>query len=269
MSEAPRRQPTSGGSGSRRRGRLTTRVTSGHTADSVLLGTRADPRDDSWRALRITAEFVEGFDALAHLPPAISVFGSARARQDDAAYGLARAFGAAAAREGFAIITGGGGGVMEAANRGCSEAGGVSVGCNIELPLEQKLNPYVDLGIDFRYFFARKMMFVRYAEAFAVFPGGFGTLDELFEALTLAQTGKIWHFPIVLFDRGYWSGLVQWMTSTALAEGRISRDDLALLQLCDDPDEAVRHITEVLGARIKDMDPSRLDHLRDYKGDAQ
>ena len=259
----------SGTSGSRRRGRLTTRVSSGHTADSALLATRADPRDDSWRALRITAEFVEGFDALAHLPPAISVFGSARARQDDTAYGLARAFGSAAARAGFAIITGGGGGVMEAANRGCSEAGGVSVGCNIELPLEQKLNPYVDLGVDFRYFFARKMMFVRYAEAFAVFPGGFGTLDELFEALTLAQTGKIWHFPIVLFDRDYWSGLVEWMTSAALAQGRVSPEDLGLLKVCDDPDEAVSHINEVLGARVKDMDPSSLDHLRGYKGDAQ
>ena len=158
---------------------------------------------------------------------------------------------------------------MEAANRGCSEAGGVSVGCNIELPLEQRLNPYVDLGIDFRYFFARKMMFVRYAEAFAVFPGGFGTLDELFEALTLAQTGKIWHFPIVLFDRRYWSGLVEWMTSTALAEGRISPEDLGLLRVCDDPDEAVGHITGVLGSRVKDLDPASLGHLHHYKGDAQ
>jgi len=269
MTEAMKRQSAARTSGPRRRGRVTTTAPGGHTADSALLATRADPRDDAWRALRITAEFVEGFDALAQLPPAISVFGSARARHDDPAYGLARAFGATAARAGFAIITGGGGGVMEAANRGCSEAGGVSVGCNIELPFEQKLNPYVGLGIDFRYFFARKMMFVRYAEAFAVFPGGFGTLDEVFEALTLAQTGKIWHFPIVLFDRAYWSGLIDWMNSTVLPQGRISPEDLALLYVCDDPDEAVRHVTNVLGARVKDMDPLSLAHLGDDKGDAQ
>lgn len=219
--------------------------------------------------MRITAEFVDGFDALAHLPPAISVFGSARARPDEPAYGLAQAFGAAAARAGFAIITGGGGGIMEAANRGCREAGGVSVGCNIELPFEQKLNAYIDLGIDFRYFFARKTMFVRYAEAFVVFPGGFGTLDELFEALTLSQTGKIWHFPIVLFDRAYWSGLLEWMDSTVLAEARISAEDIGLLHVCDDPDEAVSYITQVLDARVKGMDPSDLAHLSEYKGDAQ
>lgn len=257
------------GGPARRRGRITSTAAGGHTADSALLAIRADPRDDAWRALRITAEFVEGFDALAQLPPAISVFGSARAGPEDPAYRLARAFGAAAARAGFAIITGGGGGVMEAANRGCAEQGGVSVGCNIELPFEQKLNRYVDLGIDFRYFFARKMMFVRYAEAFAVFPGGFGTLDELFESLTLAQTGKIWHFPILLFGRDYWSGLIEWMTSTMLAQGRVSPEDLDLLLVCDDPEEGVDHITKVLEARVKDMDPSSLTHLSQYKGDAQ
>jgi uncharacterized protein (TIGR00730 family) len=228
---------------------VTTSRGDGHTADSALLATRADTAQDAWRALRITAEFVEGFDALSTLPPAISVFGSARVHAEDPAYGLARAFGAAAARAGFAIITGGGGGVMEAGNRGCTEAGGVSVGCNIELPMEQQMNPYVELGIDFRYFFARKTMFVRYAEAFAVFPGGFGTLDELFEALTLVQTGKIWHFPVVLFDRAYWSGLVDWLRSVVLDEGKISPSDLDLLYPCDDPDEAVSHILEVLARR--------------------
>ncbi len=157
---------------------------------------------------------------------------------------------------------------MEAANRGCSEAGGVSVGCNIELPYEQRLNQYVGLGIDFRYFFARKMRFVRYAEGFAVFPGGFGTMDELFEALTLAQTGKIWHFPIVLFDRSYWSGLIDWMRSTVLAEGRVSPEDLSLLHVCDDPEEAVDHIVAVLGQR-----PAGLEQGPGYRtrgtGDAQ
>ncbi len=253
----------------RRRGRVTTVLGNGHTADSALLATRADPRDDAWRALRITAEFVEGFDALAHLPPAISVFGSARVREGDRTYAAARAFGSAAARAGFAIITGGGGGVMEAANRGCSEAGGVSVGCNIELPMEQHLNPYVELGIDFRYFFARKTMFVRYAEAFAVFPGGYGTLDELFEALTLAQTGKIWHFPVVLFDRDYWSGLVDWITARVLEEGKISPEDLSLLHVCDEPDEAVAHILRVLAARVADTDGPVSDHLGPHRGDAQ
>ena len=211
---------------------------------------------------------MEGFDALAHLPPAISVFGSARVPEGNRAYDAARAFGAAAARAGFAIITGGGGGVMEAANRGCSEAGGVSVGCNIELPTEQHLNPYVELGVDFRYFFARKTMFVRYAEAFAVFPGGYGTMDELFEALTLAQTGKIWHFPIVLFDRDYWSGLIDWITGRVLGEGKISPEDLALLHVSDDPEEAVEHILEVLSARSVETEPAT-DHLSSQKGDAR
>lgn len=252
----------------RRRGRLTTAGDGRHTADSSLLAIRADPRDDAWRALRIAAEFVEGFDALADLPPAISVFGSARATEGDPTYARARAFGGLAARAGFAVITGGGGGVMEAANRGCSEAGGVSVGCNIELPDEQRLNQYVGLGIDFRYFFARKMMFVRYAEGFAVFPGGFGTMDELFEALTLAQTGKIWHFPIVLFDRDYWSGLIDWMRSAVLAERRISADDLDLLHISDDPEEAVEYMVAVLARRAAAPEVDGGHHSRG-QGDAR
>ncbi len=195
------------------------------------------------------SEFVEGFDALADLPPAISVFGSARAGREDLTYQLALDFGRAAAEAGFAVITGGGGGVMEAANRGCREGGGLSVGCNIELPFEQHLNAYVDLGIDFRYFFARKTMFVRYAEAFAVFPGGFGTLDELFEALTLVQTGKIFHFPVVLFDSDYWSGLVDWIHDRLLTEGKIGPGDDRILKVCETVGEGMAYIQEVLARR--------------------
>jgi uncharacterized protein (TIGR00730 family) len=199
--------------------------------------------------LRILAEFVEGFEALRDLPPALTVFGSSRVQECDPEYVAARAFGRAAAESGFAIITGGGPGVMEAANRGCREGGGVSVGCNIELPYEQRLNDYVDLGIDFRYFFVRKTMFVKYAEGFVVFPGGFGTLDELFESLTLVQTGKVVHFPIVLYGSDYWRGLDRWLRDRALAQHKIDVVDVELFRLCDDPDEAVAHIREVLGHR--------------------
>jgi uncharacterized protein (TIGR00730 family) len=235
----------------RRRGRVTTAVPTGLTADLALLQRPApgDAEHDPWRALRILAEFVEGFDALTGIPPAISVFGSARVGEEDPTYEAARALGRAAAGAGFAVITGGGSGIMEGANRGCSEAGGVSVGCNIELPFEQQLNPYVTLGIDFRYFFVRKTMFVKYAEAFVVFPGGFGTLDELFEALTLVQTGKILHFPVVLFGSAYWAGLVDWMRDHLLAERKILPLDLELFHLCDDVDDAMDHIREVLGRR--------------------
>ena len=234
----------------RRGGRVTSSAGDLATADSALLATRADILEDAWRALRITAEFVEGFDALAHIPPAISVFGSARVGPEDPAYEMARTFGRLAARSGFAIITGGGPGIMEGANRGCSDAGGVSVGCNIELPFEQKLNPYVNLGIDFRYFFARKTMFVRYAEAFVVFPGGFGTLDELFEALTLAQTGKILHFPVVLMDRSYWSGLEDWIMTRVLADGHVSPHHTSLFRTTADPEEAHRHILTIHHHRL-------------------
>ena len=235
----------------RRRGRLTTTNQTGRTADLSLLQRPAplDVAGDPWRALRILSEFVEGFDALAAIPPGISVFGSARIDERDPMYAVARAFGDVAARAGYAVITGGGQGVMEAANRGCAEAGGVSVGCNIELPYEQHLNRYVNLGIDFRYFFVRKTMFVKYAEAFAVFPGGFGTLDELFEALTLVQSGKILHFPIVLFGSTYWAGLIDWLHDRVLAEHKVSLDDLDIFHVCDDPDDAVAYIGEVLSAR--------------------
>src|SRR5712691_3165387 len=193
---------------------------------------------DPWRVLRILSEFVEGFDALNEVGPAVTVFGSARATAKDPYYAAGMALGAALARRGFAVITGGGPGIMEAVNRGCHEAGGLSVGCNIELPHEQELNDYVDLGVEFRYFFVRKNMFVKYARGFVIFPGGLGTLDELFESLTLAQTGKIEHFPIVLFDRSYWSGLVRWLREHPLALGAISPEDMRLFTVTDDPEEA-------------------------------
>ena len=215
------------------------------------------------------SEFVEGFDALQQIPPAISVFGSARIREDDPMYGAARAVGAAAARAGWAVITGGGPGIMEAANRGCREGGGLSIGCNIELPFEQKLNAYVDLGIDFRYFFVRKMMFVKYAEAFVVFPGGYGTLDELFEALTLIQTGKVIHFPVVLFGSSYWSGLTRWLQEPVLEEGKIAADDLAIFRLADDPEEVVAHILDVTAKRAARPDPSEIPQVHGHKSDAQ
>src|SRR5438034_1735370 len=215
------------------------------TEDRKLLEPSERPAflsSDPWRALRILAEFVDGFDALAEIGKAITVFGSARVSEGDPAYATARMLGRLLAEAGYAVITGGGPGAMEAANRGCQEGGGLSVGCNIELPHEQSLNPYVDLSVEFRYFFARKTMFVKYADAFVILPGGFGTLDELFEALTLIQTGKIRHFPVVMVGRDYWSGLIDWMRGVQLKAGAITDRDVDLLRLTDDPDEVVRII---------------------------
>jgi uncharacterized protein (TIGR00730 family) len=194
---------------------------------------------DTWRALRILSEFVDGFDALAELGPAITVFGSARVAEGDPAYTMAREIGRLLALEGYAVITGGGPGVMEAANRGCQEGGGLSVGCNIELPHEQSINAYVDLGVEFRYFFARKTMFVKYADGFVILPGGYGTMDELFEALTLIQTGKIRHFPVILVGSAFFSGFLEWIKVKLLGEGMISANDLDLVQVTDDPKEVV------------------------------
>ncbi|TMG21518.1 MAG: TIGR00730 family Rossman fold protein [Chloroflexi bacterium] len=212
------------------------------TEDERLLQRHERPAfldSDPWRALRILSEFVEGFDALAGIGPAVTVFGSARVRPGDRTYDTARTVGHLLAEAGFAVITGGGPGAMEAANRGCQEAGGLSIGCNIELPHEQSINAYVDLGIEFRYFFARKTMFVKYADAFVILPGGFGTLDELFESLTLIQTGKIRHFPVVMVGTTYWQGLIDWMREVQLKAGAIADADLSLLRLTDDPDEVV------------------------------
>ena len=195
---------------------------------------------------RIADEFREGFVAVARIDrPAVTVFGSARIREDHPAYAQAREVGRLLALAGFAVVTGGGPGVMEAANRGASEGGGLSVGFNIELPYEQALNPYVDLGLTFRHFYVRKTMFVKAAEGFVIFPGGFGTLDELFESLTLIQTGKVLHFPVILFDPAYWQPLLDWIHDRLLADGMISLEDLALLTVTDDPQEVVRLVEAV------------------------
>jgi uncharacterized protein (TIGR00730 family) len=199
-----------------------------------------DVTQDAWRVFRIMGEFVEGFDTLARLGPAVSIFGSARTLPDDPYYQAAQETGRLLAEEGFAVVTGGGPGIMEAANRGAKEAGGESVGCNIELPFEQGMNAYVNTAINFRYFFVRKTMFVKYAEAFIIFPGGFGTMDELFEALTLIQTGKVRDFPVVLFGRDYWQGLLDWLNGTMAAHGKIHVEDMKLLVVTDSPEEAVR-----------------------------
>src|SRR5947209_4433830 len=197
-------------------------------------------RMDPWRVMRITSEFVQGFDALAHLDPAVAIFGSARTRPGAPDYEAATAVARGLAREGFAIITGGGPGIMEAGNRGAVEGGGQSVGCNIELPFEQGTNRYVRVAVNFRYFFVRKTMFMKYSEAFVIFPGGFGTMDELFEALVLIQTGKLQHFPIVLFGTAYWGGLVDWLRATMVPAGKIEAADLDLLYPTDDPAEAAK-----------------------------
>jgi uncharacterized protein (TIGR00730 family) len=212
------------------------------TTDQRLLDSRG-PSDwvhtDPWRVLRIQAEFVEGFGALAELGPAIAVFGSARTRRDDPFYDQAVQLGSALAREGFAVITGGGPGAMEAANKGAAEAGGVSVGLGIELPFEEGVNDFVNVGVNFRYFFARKTMFVKYSQGFVVLPGGMGTFDELFEAITLVQTQKVTSFPLVLVGIDYWSGLLDWLRGTVLAGGKIGASDLDMLRLTDDVEEAV------------------------------
>jgi len=199
---------------------------------------------ESWRVFRIMGEFVEGFEELTGKGPCVSIFGSARVRCRDPMYQLCAETARKLGEAGFGIITGGGPGMMEAANRGARDAGVASIGCNIELPFEQTTNPYVDIGIDFRYFFVRKTMFVKYAHAFVIFPGGFGTMDELFEALTLIQTQKVSNFPVVLVGTEYWRGLVDWIRNRMEHEQKISPGDLDLLYLTDDPDEVVHHVVE-------------------------
>ena len=221
------------------------------TTDQRLLDSRGHSdwvHTDPWRVLRIQAEFVEGFGMLAELPRAVTVFGSARTPREHSEYALGRELGAALARDNFAVITGGGPGTMEAVNRGCQEAGGLSVGLGIELPFEQGLNDWVDLGINFRYFFARKTMFVKYSQAFVCLPGGFGTLDELFEALTLVQTKKVTKFPVVLLGTEYWAGLYDWIERTVLSHGKIGENDMKLLYLTDEVDDAVKVVHEAYRA---------------------
>jgi uncharacterized protein (TIGR00730 family) len=234
----------------------------GTTTDQRLLDRRSGSdwvHTDPWRVLRIQAEFVEGFGLLAELPRAVSVFGSARTPRDSEYYAAGVQLGAALADAGYAVITGGGPGAMEAANKGACEADGMSVGLGIELPFEQELNEWVDVGILFRYFFVRKTMFVKYAQAFVILPGGFGTLDELFEALTLVQTRKVTRFPVILFGSAYWSGLVDWIRDSMLAQGTVSEADLDLLHVTDDVAEAVAVIQAADAARAKHADEPPAD----------
>jgi uncharacterized protein (TIGR00730 family) len=223
------------------------------TDDEVLLRS-PEPEDeyktsDSWRVLRITSEFINGFDELATVTQGVSIFGSARTHEDDDMYAAARETGRLLAEADFEIITGGGPGIMEAANRGAFEAGKTSVGCNIELPFEQLPNPYLTKSLSFKYFFVRKTMFIKYSNAYIIFPGGFGTMDELFEALTLIQTRKIRNFPVVLFGSTYWRGLLAWLTSTMLHEKNISPEDLGLIHLTDSPKDAVNFIIRTAGIK--------------------
>ncbi|MEO8574020.1 MAG: TIGR00730 family Rossman fold protein [Pyrinomonadaceae bacterium] len=218
------------------------------TDDEVLLRS-PEPEDeyktsDSWRVFRIMGEFVGGFDDLATITRGVSIFGSARTDENSEMYQAARETAKLLAEAGFEIITGGGPGIMEAANRGAFEAGKVSVGCNIELPFEQSANPYQTKSLSFKYFFVRKTMFIKYSNAYIIFPGGFGTMDELFEALTLIQTRKIRNFPVVLFGSQYWRGLLAWLTSTMLNEKNINDEDLGLIHLTDSPSEAVKFIVK-------------------------
>ena len=199
---------------------------------------------ESWRIFRIMAEFIEGFEVLGKIPPAVAIFGSARTHPEDPDYQQAERTAAKLAKQGYAVITGGGPGIMEAANKGASEAGGVSVGLNIDLPFEQKPNDYIGTCLDFRYFFVRKVMFVKYSIAFVIFPGGFGTLDEFFESIELIQTRKIKPFPVILVGRRYWRGLTSWMEKTLLAQSKITSQDMNLFSTTDDPEEVVRFIRE-------------------------
>jgi len=206
-------------------------------------------RTDPWRVLRITGEIIEGFDTLASVKKGVTIFGSARTSPEDPMYKAAEEVGRLLAEAGFTIITGAGPGIMEAGNKGAHLAGGRSIGCNIELPFEQGANPYVDTLVRFRYFFVRKTMFIKYSVAFIIFPGGFGTLDELFEAITLIQTGKIYQFPVILFGRHYWAGLLRWLQTRVLAEKKISAGDIDLMILTDDPAEAAQAVISAYGAQ--------------------
>ncbi|HVA57819.1 MAG TPA: TIGR00730 family Rossman fold protein [Gemmatimonadaceae bacterium] len=218
------------------------------TEDQKLLQRASDASDftrtDPWRVMRIMGEFIEGFDALAHVTKGVTIFGSARTHPDEPQYEAAKETARLLAQAGFAVITGGGPGIMEAANHGAKLGGGLSIGCNIELPFEQGANPYIDTLINFRYFFVRKTMFIKYSDAFIIFPGGFGTLDEAFEALTLIQTGKIYQFPVVFFGRHYWAGFIRWLQTRVLTEGKISPGDMDLMIVTDDPAEAANVVIQ-------------------------
>jgi len=240
----------------------------GTTQDEQLLESpRPDEftHTDTWRVFRIMGEFVEGFDDLATLTRGVTIFGSARTAHDNPEFKAAEETAALLVRAGFAVITGGGPGIMEAGNRGAFQAGGVSVGCNIELPFEQRPNPYQTLSLKFKYFFVRKMMFVKYSQAFIIFPGGFGTLDELFEALTLIQTHKIRNFPVVLFGSRYWEGLLNWIRDFALREGKVSEADMKLLHLTDSPAKVVQIVSEAQSL-LKTLETDLSDDYRSVEG---
>src|SRR5258708_14654603 len=219
---------------------------------------------DPWRVMRIMSEFVNGFDALAHIPPSIAIFGSARTKPDDPDYAAAVTTACLLAKAGFGIISGGGPGIMEAANKGAQEGRNLSIGCNIELPFEQASNPYMDISLDFRYFFVSKTLFIKYSNAFIIFPGGFGTMDELFEALTLIQTKKVSNFPVILYGSEYWSGLISWLRNTMLRVDNISPPDFALLRMSDDPEEICQWVCESYqhNSRLEKVDPHRETSIR-------
>jgi uncharacterized protein (TIGR00730 family) len=219
-------------------------------------------KSDTWRVFRIMAELVEGFEALNNIGPAVTVFGSARLVPESPYYGKCLRVAEQLAKDGYAVISGGGPGIMEAANKGAQNASGTSVGLNIELPMEQTPNPYQDVKVDFRYFFVRKLMFVKYAVGYVIFPGGFGTMDELFEALTLIQTKKIRSFPVVLVGKDYWSGMIDWMKSSVLADGNISPRDLDLLHVVDEPDEVCAIINKRYKDRITGVHKDRRNKAR-------
>jgi uncharacterized protein (TIGR00730 family) len=270
------RTPPSQGLGARSRAIRTVddaiRDSSPVTEDEKLLqqtGPRIDfTRTDPWRVMRIMGEFIEGFDTLAPIEKAVTIFGSARIGPDDPHYAAAVETARLLAEAGFAIITGAGPGIMEAGNKGAQLGGGRSIGCNIELPFEQGANPYVDTLVNFKYFFVRKTMFIKYSVAFIIFPGGFGTLDELFEALTLIQTGKIYRFPVILFGRYYWAGLLRWLQARVLSEGKISEGDLDLMLVTDDPAEAVQAIVSAyrsLGKTAGEQIEEVVERQRDAK----
>jgi len=219
-------------------------------------------KSDTWRVFRIMAELVEGFESLSNIGPAVTVFGSARLEPGSPYYNKCLKVAENLAKEGFAVISGGGPGIMEAANKGAQNVNGTSVGLNIELPMEQTPNQYQDVKVEFRYFFVRKLMFVKYAVGYVIFPGGFGTMDELFEALTLIQTKKIRGFPVVLVGKDYWSGLIDWMKRSALAEGNISPEDLGLMHIVDEPEEVCAIINKRYKDRLSGVHKDRRDKAR-------
>ena len=249
--------------GSQESSRSTAAVSS-ERADEIFLEGPRSRFAEFFTLLRVMRDFLRGFRTLHFVGPCVTVFGSARIKSEDPHYELARKMGVAIARLGFTVITGGGPGIMEAANKGAQDGGNLSIGCNIELAFEQVPNQYLDISLDFRYFFVRKTMFVKYSSAFIIFPGGFGTMDELFEALTLIQTKKVSNFPVILYGSKYWEGLLNWIRETMLAEEKVSVDDVTLLRISDDPEEICRMVCEAYqeNYHMEKHDPHREKSIR-------